>query len=135
MIDRIGEDFSFYQKAINLRQQRQEVLAANIANADTPNYKARDFDFSSALRDAMGEGMRLPDTQLALTSTRHIPAKAVSPDPAELLYRQPLQPSLDGNTVDMDVERVQFADNTMRYQTDIAVVSSRIKSLMSALQQ
>ncbi len=135
MIDRIGEDFSFYQKAIDLRQQRQEVLAANIANADTPNYKARDFDFSSALRDAMGEGMRLPDTQLALTSTRHIPAKAVSPDPAELLYRQPLQPSLDGNTVDMDVERVQFADNTMRYQTDIAVVSSRIKSLMSALQQ
>jgi flagellar basal-body rod protein FlgB len=83
----------------------------------------------------MGEGMRLPDTQLALTSSRHIPAKAVSPDPAELLYRQPLQPSLDGNTVDMDVERVQFADNTMRYQTDIAVVSSRIKSLMSALQQ
>lgn len=135
MIDRIGEDFSFYQKAINLRQQRQEVLAANIANADTPNYKARDFDFSSALRNAMGEGMRLPDTQLALTSSRHIPAKAVSPDPAELLYRQPLQPSLDGNTVDMDVERVQFADNTMRYQTDIAVVSSRIKSLMSALQQ
>ncbi len=135
MTDRIGEHLGFYQEAINLRQQRQEVLAANIANADTPNYKARDFDFSSALRDAMGEGLRLPDTQLALTSARHIPAKAVSPDPAQLLYRQPLQPSLDGNTVDMDVERVQFADNTMRYQTDIAVVSSKIKSLMSALQQ
>lgn len=135
MIDRIGENFDFYQQAVNLRQQRQEVLAANIANADTPNYKSRDFDFSAALRNAMGEGMRLPDTQLSLTSGRHIPAKAVSPDPAELLYRQPLQPSLDGNTVDMDVERVQFADNTMRYQTDLAVISSRIKSMMAALQQ
>src|SRR5690606_35170292 len=100
MIDRIGDDLSFNQKAIGLRQQRQEVLAANIANADTPNYKARDFDFSSALQQAMGgEGsMRLPNTQLALTSSRHIPAKATASEAAELLYRQPLQPSLDGNT-------------------------------------
>jgi len=136
MIDRISEDLRFYQTAIGLRQQRQEVLAANIANADTPNFKARDFDFTSALKQAMGEGnMRLPNTQLTLTSTRHIPAKAAPPDPAELLYRQPLQPSLDGNTVDMDVERVQFADNTLRYQTDLTVISARIKSLMSALQQ
>ncbi|MFW7342468.1 flagellar basal body rod protein FlgB [Pollutimonas sp. H1-120] len=137
MIDRIGDDLGFYQKAIDLRQQRQEVLSANIANADTPNYKARDFDFSSALEQAMGGGgsMRLPDTQLALTSARHIPAKAVAPDPAELLYRQPLQPSMDGNTVDMDVERVQFADNTMRYQTDLSIISARIKGIMAALQQ
>ncbi|MGB3291159.1 MAG: flagellar basal body rod protein FlgB [Burkholderiaceae bacterium] len=137
MIDRIGDDLGFYQKAIGLRQQRQEVLAANIANADTPNYKARDFDFSSALEQAMGGGgsMRLPDTQLALTSARHIPAKAVTPDPAQLLYRQPLQPSMDGNTVDMDVERVQFADNTMRYQSDLSIISARIKGIMAALQQ
>lgn len=135
MIDRIGEDFSFYQTAIGLRQQRQEVLAANIANADTPNYKARDMDFSAALQDAVGERMRLPDTQLALTATRHIPAKAASPDPAQLLYRQPLQPSMDGNTVDMNVERVQFADNTLRYQTSLTVISQRIKSMMAALQQ
>src|SRR3546814_11784054 len=118
MIDRIGDDLGFYQKAIGLRQQRQEVLSANIANADTPNYKARDFDFTAALKQAMDGGgtMRLPDTQLALTSARHIPAKAVAPDPAELLYRQPLQPSMDGTTVDMDVERVQLAANTVRYQ-------------------
>ncbi|MDS1141115.1 flagellar basal body rod protein FlgB [Pusillimonas sp. SM2304] len=137
MIDRISDDLSFYQKAIDLRQQRQEVLAANIANADTPNYKARDFDFTSALKQAMGgEGsMRLPNTQLALTSSRHIPAKAMAADPAELLYRQPLQPSLDGNTVDMDVERVAFADNTFRYQTDLTVVSARIKGLIAAMQQ
>jgi flagellar basal-body rod protein FlgB len=135
MIDRIGEDFNFYQTAIGLRQQRQEVLAANIANADTPNYKARDMDFSAALQDAVGERMRLPDTQLALTAARHIPAKAVSPDPAQLLYRQPLQPSMDGNTVDMNVERVQFADNTLRYQSSLTVISQRIKTMMAALQQ
>lgn len=137
MIDRIGDDLGFYQSALGLRQQRQQVLAANIANADTPNFKARDFDFTSALQEAMGSGgnMRLPDTQLALTSTRHIPAKAVTPDPAQLLYRQPLQPSMDGNTVDMDVERVQFADNTMRYQSDLTIISARIKTMMAALQQ
>src|SRR5690606_6803188 len=111
MVDRIGEDFKFFQDAIRLRQQRQEVLAANIANADTPNYKARDFDFGSALKEAMGNGhQRLPDTALATTSARHIPGLAQSPAGANLLYRQPLQPSLDGNTVDMDVERVQFAE-------------------------
>jgi flagellar basal-body rod protein FlgB len=135
MIDRIGEDFDFYQKALSLRQQRQEVLASNIANSDTPNYKARDFNFTSALQDAMGASPRLPDTQLTLTSARHIPASAVSPDPAELLYRQPLQPSLDGNTVDMNIERVQFADNTLRYQTDLSLVTQRIKTLMTAMQQ
>lgn len=137
MIDRIGDDLGFYQSALALRQERQQVLAANIANADTPNFKARDFDFTSALQEAMGGGgsMRLPDTQLALTSARHIPAKAVTPDPAQLLYRQPLQPSMDGNTVDMDVERVQFADNTMRYQSDLTIISARIKTMMAALQQ
>ncbi len=135
MIDRIGEDFSFFQNAINLRQQRQEVLSSNIANADTPNYKARDFDFGTAMQNVMGERMRLADTELTRTSARHIPAKAASTDNADLLYRQPLQPSLDGNTVDMDVERVQFADNTLRYQTNLTVLSQRIKGLMAAMQQ
>jgi flagellar basal-body rod protein FlgB len=135
MLDRISQDLSFFQQSLNLRADRQGVLAANIANADTPNYKARDFDFASALQGAMGDRMHLPDTSLALTSARHIPGKAVSPDPAELLYREPYQPSLDGNTVDMDAERVQFADNTMRYQSSMAVISNRIKTLSSALQE
>lgn len=135
MIDRIGEDLGFFQAAINLRQQRQEVLASNIANADTPNYKARDFDFGSALQGAMAERMRLADTKLTLTSARHIPGAALSADSSELLYRQPVQPSLDGNTVDMDIERVQFADNTMRYQSDLTIISQRIKTMLAALQQ
>lgn len=135
MTDRIGDDFRFYQEAINLRQRRQEVLAANIANADTPNYKARDFDFSQALKRAteMPQGLR-PGTTLRLTSARHLPGQAHMPDPAFLQYRQPFQPSLDGNTVDMDIERVQFADNTQRYQADLAIISARIKTMMAVLQ-
>lgn len=138
MIDGIGKDFEFYQNALALRQQRQEILATNIANADTPNYKARDIDFSATLRQAMGQGgglPRLPDTSLTLTSVRHIPAKAHTPAPAQELYRVPTQPSLDGNTVEMDVERVQFADNTTRYQTDLQVLNQRIKYMLTALQQ
>ncbi len=137
MIDRIGKDFEFYQKALALRQQRQEILASNIANADTPNYKARDIDFNATLREAMGEGglPRLPDTSLTLTSARHIPASAHTSGPAQELYRMPSQPSLDGNTVEMDAERTQFADNTMRYQTDLQVLNGRIKSLLAAIQQ
>src|SRR5690606_2119107 len=93
-IDRFGKDFEFYLKVLALRQQRQEILATNIANADTPNYKARDVDFNATLREAMGEGglPRLPDTSLTLTSARHIPARAHSTGPAQELYRVPTQP-------------------------------------------
>lgn len=135
MIDRISEDLSFHQTALSIRQQRQEVLASNIANADTPGYKARDIKFRDALDSALNSQQRLSDTSLTLTSARHIPAAAKSPDMGDLLYRTPTQPRLDGNTVDMDVERVQFADNTMRYQTEITVLSARLKSMMAALQQ
>lgn len=135
MIDRINESFDFYQKALNLRQLRQKTLASNIANADTPNYKAHDIDFATALRGAMGEHRRLPDIRLTLTSPRHIPAKALSTDPIDVLYRRPTQPSLDGNTVDMNVERTQFIDNTMHYQTDLSVLSQRIKALIMAMQR
>lgn len=134
MLDRISEHLGFYQRALDLRAQRQEVLSSNIANADTPGYKARDFDFRQAL--AAAESQRgLPGTALALTSGRHIPAQASrQAGDAELLYRVPLQPSLDGNTVDMDAERVGFADNTLRYQTDLTLLSSRIKGLQSAME-
>ncbi|MCQ9615983.1 flagellar basal body rod protein FlgB [Paenalcaligenes niemegkensis] len=135
MIDRIGDDFAFHKTALSLRQQRQEVLAANIANVDTPNYKARDFDFSQALNKAMGDSLNLPATQLSLTSAQHIPAAAREAHAADLLYRQPFQPSLDGNTVDMDAERMAFADNTLHYQSSLNVLSQRIKTLMAALQQ
>jgi len=135
MIDRIANEFNVYQRALGLRQQRQEVLAANIANADTPHYKARDFDFSASLRDAMGGARHLPPVHLRLTSERHIAAQAQGAHHnAQLLYRQPLQPSLDGNTVEMDVERTQFADNTMRYQADLSLISQQLRTLNAAVQ-
>ncbi|APX74110.1 flagellar basal body rod protein FlgB [Achromobacter insolitus] len=134
MLDRLNEDFRFFQQSLGLRAQRQEVLSSNIANADTPNYKARDFDFKTAMATAMEGSKRLPDTSLTLTSTRHIPAKAVSQGPTELLYRLPYQPSLDGNTVDMDIERVQFADNTLHYQSTMQMLSGRIRTMMAAIQ-
>jgi len=135
MIDPIGREFGFHQMALALRQQRQEILASNIANADTPGYKARDMDFAAALARAQEATMRLGDTHLALTSARHIPGIAHTPHPDALLYRIPSQPRLDGNTVDMDLERVQFADNTLRTQAELTVLSSRLKTMMAALQQ
>lgn len=134
MLDRLNEDFRFFQQSLSLRAQRQEVLSSNIANADTPNYKARDFDFKTAMQNAMEGTKRLPDTSLTLTSARHIPAKAVSEGPTQMLYRLPYQPSLDGNTVDMDIERVQFADNTLHYQSTMQLLSGRIRTMMAAIQ-
>jgi flagellar basal-body rod protein FlgB len=134
MLDRLNEDFRFFQQSLSLRAQRQEVLSSNIANADTPNYKARDFDFKAAMQNAMEGSKRLPDTSLTLTSARHIPAKAVSEGPTQMLYRLPYQPSLDGNTVDMDIERVQFADNTLHYQSTMQLLTGRIRSMMAAIQ-
>lgn len=137
MVDRLDNAFRFNQQAVSLRAQRQEVLSANIANADTPGYKARDFDFNAALRNAMGTSsvQRLPNTELNLTASAHIPAKAVAFGEAPLLYRTPYQPSLDGNTVDMDAERVAFADNTLRYQGSVTLLSQRIRGMLTALQQ
>jgi flagellar basal-body rod protein FlgB len=135
MLDRLNEDFRFFQQSLGLRAQRQEVLSSNIANADTPNYKARDFDFKTAMPNAMEGTKRLPDTALTLTAARHIPAKAVSQGPTELLYRLPYQPSMDGNTVDMDIERVQFADNTLHYQSTMQMLSGRIRTMMAAIQE
>ena len=136
MLDKLDAAFRFQQEALNLRAQRQEILAANIANADTPGYQARDIDFASQLSRILEQGR--PDGSsmaLSLTSARHIPAQTVQPPTLDLLYRVPDQPSLDGNTVDMDRERTQFADNSLRYQTDLTVLTGQIKSMMSVVQQ
>jgi flagellar basal-body rod protein FlgB len=135
MLGKLDNHLRFNELALSLRSTRQSVLASNIANADTPNYKARDFDFDKALGNALGDDMRLADTHLTLTSPRHIPGQAVTTGPADLLYRVPAQPSLDGNTVDMNTERVAFAENTMHYQADLDLISQRIKTMLLALQQ
>src|SRR3546814_16079861 len=101
MIDPLDKDFSFYQAAISLRQQRQEVLASNIANADTPNYKARDFDFKQALRNALGDGMRLPDTHLTRTSSRHNPGQPVATHPARATFQTPAHTPLPSKNANL----------------------------------
>lgn len=135
MLDRLDAALRFQQEALNLRAQRQEILASNIANADTPGYQARDISFADELKKVMEQGRaQSSGVDLTLTSSRHIPAQAISAPPVNLLYRIPDQPSLDGNTVDMDRERTQFADNGLQYQTGLTVLGGQIKSMLSVLQ-
>ncbi len=134
MIDKLDSSLRFHQEALNLRAQRQEILSANIAHADTPNYKARDIDFSSNLTQALERGRQSQSVALTSTSSRHLAGNASSASSAELLYRTPNQSSMDGNTVEMDVERVNFADNALRYEANLTLISSKIKSMLSAVQ-
>jgi len=133
MINKLDEALRFQQTALNLRAARQELLASNVANADTPNYKARDVDFASALRNALaGTAEVLPVVQ---TSPAHLAGNtgdSIMGSP--VMYRRPLQPSADGNTVDMDVERAQFADNALRYEASVMFVSEKLKGVLSAIQ-
>ena len=117
---------------LTLRANRQQVLAGNIANADTPNFKARDFDFASTLAkavDGRGEGT----LALTTTSPRHLSGNAES-GLSSLSYRQPTQASADGNTVEMDVERAQFSENAMYYEAGMTFISGQIKTLLTAVQ-
>lgn len=132
MLDKIAKAFDFQQRSLNLRAYRQEVLASNIANADTPYYKAVDFDFASALEGAGGPSRPLG---LVKTDARHISGSDGKGNPwgAEVQYRAAVQRSLDGNTVDMDVERAAFTDNALKYQSTLTFLNKRISSLADAI--
>jgi len=121
--------FGVHERALLLRGERSGVLASNLANADTPNYKARDFDFSAALA-ASGTPTSLP---LAGTSPMHISTGGGSNIRGDLKYRIPYQPSLDGNTVEAPVEQSAFSENAVRYQASLMFINRRIASLESAL--
>src|SRR4051812_19578440 len=117
MIGKLDDYLRFNEAALSLRSTRQQVIASNIANADTPNFKARDVDFASALQGVLARTTP-PAGVLSTTAPKHIGGPAQNADVLEdgtpLLYRTPAQGSVDGNTVDMDVERNQFADNGVR---------------------
>jgi flagellar basal-body rod protein FlgB len=129
MLDPLNRALDFHATALLLRSERSRVLAGNLANADTPNYKARDFDFSQALAQATGQ---MQGAGPARTHAVHLPAASATATPT-LLYRVPLQSRLDGNTVEMDVERASFADNTMRYEASLRFLNGQIRTLMSAM--
>ena len=133
MVNKLDDALRFHQTALSLRAARQELLASNIANADTPNYKAKDVDFSSALRNALaGTALKLPVDR---TSPMHLEGNAGgSILGAPAMYRKPVQPSADGNTVDMDVERAQFTDNALRYEASVKFLSEDLKMMFTAIQ-
>jgi flagellar basal-body rod protein FlgB len=143
MAGKLDDYLSFNQTALNLRSQRQQLLASNIANADTPNYKARDIDFAGTLKNKMKATQStsvtsVPGVQMATTSPMHLAGKPATATPTtrddKLPYRTVDQPSLDGNTVDLDVERNQFADNGLHYEATVTAVNGQIKALMSVIQ-
>jgi len=135
MMDRLEHNLNFASQALALRSQRQNLLAANIANADTPGYQARDIAFSTQLSRAINGSLPSPQgISLQLTSAQHIAGRGSASPSLTLLYRTPDQPSADGNTVDMDRERVAFAENSLQYQTDLTFLSNQIKWMTSAIQ-
>lgn len=164
MLDKLDAEFAFGREALDVRAHRQELLSSNIANADTPGYRARDVDFASSLagalkrsggtstmRSATGTSNSAPlamaqpagvtaGMQMASTESGHMAGKATltptggpSKDYGDLQYRVPTQPALDGNTVDLDTERVQFADNALHYESGMTVLTQQIKSMLAAI--
>lgn len=114
-----------HAQALMLREDRNKLLASNIANAATPHFKARDLDFGAALQAQLGQG------GLATSNARHFQtgsAGALGPG-----YRVPVNPALDGNTVEMAVEQMEFAENTLRYQTSLTLLNRRISGLQKAI--
>jgi flagellar basal-body rod protein FlgB len=143
MLDRLTGSLDFQAAALTLRSERSRVLASNIANADTPNYKARDFDFRAALAQAASAlpagsrgaapGSAGAGLAAARTSAGHLPAQTAGAGSPTLLYRTPLQTSLDANSVDLDRERANFAENSVRYEASLRFINGQIRSLMTAI--
>lgn len=120
--------FGIHESALLLQGQRVGILATNLANADTPNYKARDIDFSAVL--AHSDSAPLP---LSTTESAHIALNDGNSPAADLKYRNPYQASLDGNTVEMPVEQAAFSENNVRYQASLNFINLRIAELTLAI--
>lgn len=131
MADKIIDPLRFHQSALNVRAYRQQVLASNIANADTPNYKARDIDFKSALHNAIGG--KTGSVNLLRTAAGHLPAATSSPFATAVQYRGEQQSSVDGNTVNSDVERAQFAENSVQYEASLTFIGGYLRTLNTAI--
>ncbi|MEN8892167.1 flagellar basal body rod protein FlgB [Planktotalea arctica] len=122
----IRDHISFQSETLSLRDARNTMLASNIANAATPGYKARDLDFDREMAAKIG------DSPVRKSDARHVNNLAgVGADRVQ--YRQPLNPSLDGNTVEMSVEQMEFSENSLRYMTTLTFLNSRISGLMTAI--
>ena len=125
-MDSIKNQLSFYGSSLQLRGERNNIRASNIANAATPNYKARDISFEDEINKASNNG------SLKSTHNNHIAYNSGNSF-NEASYREPLVIALDGNTVELAVEQMQFAENTMRYQTTVNFLNGKITKIMSAI--
>src|SRR3982750_2634765 len=135
MLNRLTDSLDFQGQALQLRSERQQLIASNIANADTPGYIARDMDFAKTLRAATAA---LPAASAIATShAGHIGSAAAGASGgrlgAELLYATPSQTNLDRNTVDMDRERASFADNAIQYEATLRFINSNVRTTLSAI--
>ncbi len=124
-----------HEQALKFRSQRAEVLANNIANAETPNYKARDLDFNAVLAAQQGAGVPGDGQSMApeRTNAGHMALESLVDQVAGLRYRNQLQPSVDGNTVDSEVEKAAYAQNAIDFQASFTFLNSKFKGLMSAI--
>ncbi|PLX59782.1 flagellar basal body rod protein FlgB [Sedimenticola selenatireducens] len=125
---RFDKILGIHAQSLQLHAKRAEVLAGNIANADTPGYKARDFDFSEVLQQQTAQ-----QSKLRTTHQSHIPLDNGIISPSEMAYRIPSQPSLDGNTVDSQLEHTAYAENAIQYQTSLRFLSGTIQTLRKAI--
>lgn len=135
MINKLDKELNFHHQALSLRAARQELLSGNVANADTPNFKAKDIDFASVLHGKLSLTTNLNNVNLNTTSSKHINSVAHGAFGDNILYRVPLQPSADGNTVDMDMERTRFADNAIKYDASITFINTEFRNLAMAMQE
>lgn len=139
-MNKLDAALNFHQTALRVRNQRQELLASNIANADTPQYKARDIDFKSVMQTALQSGPEASSAQTAAsqlqqTNSAHLGGSAGSgyASNSDVLFRSVVQGSVDGNTVDMDVERNAYVDNGIRYEASLTMMTGQIKKMLSAI--
>ncbi|MCU0774423.1 MAG: flagellar basal body rod protein FlgB [Ideonella sp.] len=141
MLDRLTSTLDFHGQALRLRAERQQLIAGNIANADTPGYQAREMDFSAALRDATRHlglsssgGPSIARVPMAATQPGHVGAAAGGASlHRDLLYAMPSQPNLDRNTVDMDRERAAFADNSVKFEASLRFINGSVRTMLDAI--
>lgn len=131
MKTQLDEALRFHQNALGVQARRQEMLASNIANADTPHYKARDLDFATALKGALGG--RIGPLALASSSSRHLAGTSGATLDGFARYRKEFQSSVDGNTVNMDVERAAFAENAIHYEASVSFINSLLRGMQTAI--
>ena len=126
------DPLAFGEQALKLRTYRQQILGNNLANSDTPGFKARDINFADVLKKEMAGVSRTSGLNLAVTNAGHLKGKTSYENP-NLLYRIPNQPAMDGNTVDGDIELSELTKNSVFTESALTILGGTIKSRMSAI--